>query len=218
MNYEQKYKEALKVIRSLYNMVRYLSSSNALFASQTIEKAFPELKESEDERIRKEIIQFLQLPHPQFVGKRDHKEWIAWLEKQGEQKSIDMIEPKFKVGDWITNGACIIKITSIDDRYYWHDNDCVGGDIESIDKEYHLWTIKDAKDGDVLFTTCDNINEIVFIYHGIDPNVANCYFLYSKTNNECKTFNSICSVKADIHPATKEQRDLLFSKLKEAGY
>lgn len=33
------------------------------------------------ERIKKEIIQFLQLPHPQFVGKRNHEEWIAWLEK-----------------------------------------------------------------------------------------------------------------------------------------
>lgn len=41
-------------------------------------------EESEDDRIRKEIIQFLQLPHPQFVCKRNHEEWISWLEKQGE--------------------------------------------------------------------------------------------------------------------------------------
>lgn len=40
----------------------------------------------EDERMRKEIIDFLRLPHPQFVGKRDHEKWIGWLEKQGDNK------------------------------------------------------------------------------------------------------------------------------------
>lgn len=49
-------------------------------------KVIIEPKESEDERIRKEIIQFLRLPHPQFVGKRNHEEWIAYLGKQKEQK------------------------------------------------------------------------------------------------------------------------------------
>lgn len=46
------------------------------------EYIFPELKESEDEKIRNEIIKFLELPHPQFVGKRHQEEWIAWLENQ----------------------------------------------------------------------------------------------------------------------------------------
>ena len=40
----------------------------------------------EDERMRKEIIDFLRLPHPQFVGKRDHEKWIDWLEKRGDNK------------------------------------------------------------------------------------------------------------------------------------
>ena len=54
---------------------------------ETIEYIFPELRESEDEKMRKEIIQFLLLPHPQFVGNRNYEKWIDWLEKQGEQKS-----------------------------------------------------------------------------------------------------------------------------------
>ena len=33
--------------------------------------------------------------------------------------SNDNVEPKFKAGDWITNGACVIQITSVDDEYYW---------------------------------------------------------------------------------------------------
>jgi len=56
------------------------------FANRVIDEIFPEFEENEDKRIRKEIIDFLELPHPQFVGKRDHKTWITWLEKQGEQK------------------------------------------------------------------------------------------------------------------------------------
>ena len=46
---------------------------------------------NEDEMIRKAIIDFLGLPHPQFVGKRDHEKWIAWLEKQSEKKSADEV-------------------------------------------------------------------------------------------------------------------------------
>lgn len=64
-------------------------------AARQIFRLFPELVESEDERIRKEIIDFLELPHPQFVGKRDHREeWIAWLEKQGEKNIVWSEEDK----------------------------------------------------------------------------------------------------------------------------
>jgi hypothetical protein len=98
MNYEEKYKEALKVIESLYNVVKYQSSSDALLTSQTIEKAFPELRESEDERIRKEIIQSIK-DNMCVI----HKEkCLVWLEKQGEQKTeIEYIYPKFRIGDVI---------------------------------------------------------------------------------------------------------------------
>ena len=82
MKYEQKYKEALKVIESLYNVVKYQSSSGALLASQTIEKAFPELKESEDERIRKELISFITDRKNWFPKEETKASWIAWLENQ----------------------------------------------------------------------------------------------------------------------------------------
>ena len=76
MNYEEKLRLAEEALAS------------GSYDKETIEYIFPELKESKGERIRKEIIQFLQLPHPQFVGKRNHEEWIAWLEKQVEQKPV----------------------------------------------------------------------------------------------------------------------------------
>lgn len=50
-------------------------------------RLIPELNINEDERIANEIIQFLLLPHPQFVGKRNYEEWIDWIEKQCKQRS-----------------------------------------------------------------------------------------------------------------------------------
>ena len=56
----------------------------------------PELKESEDERIRKELIEYLthRSEVTGFIDEdKDCKRWIAYLEKQKEQKPI------FKKGD-----------------------------------------------------------------------------------------------------------------------
>lgn len=71
---------------------------------------FPELKESEDERIRKELIDAVQglwdtdeLPQPLSVKRKN--QWIAWLEKQGEQKSTKQLNAD-EVIDWVeTNTA-----------------------------------------------------------------------------------------------------------------
>ena len=88
----------------------------------TLERIFPELKESDDERIKKDLIQLFD----EFPGTiwRGHykKDIIAWLEKQGEQEELQVyetkdgeiitysetdgykfVEPKFKVGDWVVN-------------------------------------------------------------------------------------------------------------------
>ena len=52
----------------------------------------PELKEDEDERIREALINYLKErksceSYGQYILRYDH--WIAWLEKQSEQKSAD---------------------------------------------------------------------------------------------------------------------------------
>ena len=89
MNYKEKYKEALKSMRDLYNKMKYLSSIDALATTATLENAFPELKESEDERIRKTVLKMITdmdggYPFEKYgIIKKDA---IAWLEKQGEKK------------------------------------------------------------------------------------------------------------------------------------
>ena len=78
------------------------NKDHVLYEDDIIE-IFPELKESEDERIRKGLIDFLKSP---FVNKNITDEkvtpWIAWLEKQGEQNTNE-IHPIFRVGDYIKN-------------------------------------------------------------------------------------------------------------------
>ena len=56
---------------------------------------------SEDERIRKEMIEILKKEahdFPSSVIANKSNTWIAWLENQENQKPTDKVEPKFKVG------------------------------------------------------------------------------------------------------------------------
>lgn len=57
---------------------------------------FPELKESEDERIRKELIGFLRnIPNSNYTC----EEMALWLEKQG-------VQPHYNIGDVICDKSC----------------------------------------------------------------------------------------------------------------
>jgi hypothetical protein len=292
MNYEKKYKEANDKIA-------------ARFGTNVAKEIFTDLYESDDERISNEIIKFLELPHPQFVGKRYQEDWIAWLEKQGVQKSnmydipkisikdavevtsrmkyipndmksiadfiIDYaqwdlqksewnqptitvplfrvldaliqkgkpycegksaleaitevhnaneIEPKFKVGDWIINedGDIAHIIDMHEDcygmeRYYIEFSDGIKTDPIAcfVDEDFHLWSIKDAKDGDVL-----TVNGRPFIYCCNDDYEGN--YCCIDSDGVFRTSLDFGFNGKTILPATKEQRVLLFHKIYEAGY
>ena len=56
---------------------------------ENVERIFPELAESEDEKIRKELIGILRnVPNSHYTT----EEMAAWLEKQGEQKAAEWSE------------------------------------------------------------------------------------------------------------------------------
>ena len=83
MNYEKAYKEALERASKYYN-----TNTNKGYR-EIFEDIFPELKESEDERIRKGIIcgmNALKEQHKETFASIPINDCIAWLEKQGEQK------------------------------------------------------------------------------------------------------------------------------------
>lgn len=86
------YDEALERARKLYNSEE--TSADVEIACETI---FPELAESEDELIRKEIIAFLK--ENLETGSAEEtwslsglERWIAWLEKQGEKEPAEWSE------------------------------------------------------------------------------------------------------------------------------
>jgi len=123
------------------------------------------------------------------------------------------VEPKFKVGDWVTNSIETVQITGYDIDYGYqvdYKSNLQHRDTDIIEKEYHLWTIQDAKDGDVLV-----FDDIIMIFKSIKTAcTANTYILYC----DRIAVDDWCDFGHNAHPATKEQRDLLFNKMKDAGY
>lgn len=208
MNYEEKYKNALGWMQSLYDGLHGKTKEEA-------ERYFPELVESEDERIRKAIIGYID--HGQHYGV-SNKDMIAWLEKQGEQKDFaPKVEPKFHKGDWIIFNGLILHIDEIVDGYYRTTS--IGGIPNSydwaIDNAARLWTIKDAKDGDVLSY---RDGQWIFIYKGIVTEDTFKYYALLSEKGITVNDAAFSLLTSCIIPATKEQRDLLFQKMKEAGY
>lgn len=143
---------------------------------------------------------------------------IKLYEKQAEQKSTDKVEPKFKAGDWIIFNGITLYINEVVKGYYRTISK--GGIPNSydwdIDNAARLWTLQDAKNGDVLYFS----NETIVIFKD----------LYNKDtfHSYCHIENGTFDVDTDelpdwweaegFHPATKQQCDILFAKMKEAGY
>ena len=324
--YEKKYKEALEKAKEFYALCEKCGAKDTV---DFLEDSFPELKESEDEKIRKAMIKGLSSCASKYWGGFEIKAAIAWLEKQGEQEQLyirfgeiptdekskifqgeievgtengvsaypafktsegdivlglslpitkttlytqqhlieyddrpcylvkgdyvgkdtdgqplinnvsiiekidtyrvkeekqdeqkptDKIEPKFHEGEWVvistSGGEKVVQIDSIEHfksgepMYITSEGRWFGNGTKA-----HLWTIQDAKDGDVLAEdTCTFI--IKKLNHDLTAEIYCC--LYDDGDFELNSnlgFDDTCT-----YPATKEQRDLLFQKMTEAGY
>ena len=149
-------------------------------------------------------------------------------EKQGEQKHIDKIEPKFKIGDWIINpktgNVLQIKNVLLCGNKGNYEFDYSSMPIESVDKHYHLWTIADAKDGDVLYLQHDG-KEHIIIYKGVIKERFRTFVsAYCAYNGIVDAFcfadvsRYVDIAYEGIMPATKEQRDTLMKAMTDAGY
>lgn len=212
-----------------------------------LSKQFPEVSFAKLSRIAVRIKNWLEKQVEQKPVEQDteiHDLWVyirEWNEKFGrlpknedelaacidyvmkKQKPADKVEPKFKVSDWITNGEYTWKVTDIKPLDYIlqsQNGDTVDDTISYVDEEFHIWTIEDAKDGDVLATKKGN----PFIYDKDRYNNGLAYYYAGLDVNKELTLKSPHHMLAHfgelsgVFPATKEQCDLLFSKMKEAGY
>ena len=235
--------ERAKAFNKRWQCVQAMDSELAL---KELKEIFPELMESKDERIMKALIRFHKSTID--IDGIKGNEILAWLEKQGEkpviemkspeeslgisskeyneivneclygeQKPADKVEPKFKVGDWVfieeikgyKQGAFQIK--SVDEFGYNFD------ECDAIPFKYEeflsKWTINDTKDGEVLAEdTCTFI--IKKLNRDLSAEIYCC--LYDDGDFEANT--TLVFDDTSTYPATKEQRNLLFQKMKEAGY
>lgn len=161
----KRFDEALKLAKEQHQYPWVRSSKDVL------EEIFPELRESDDEKIRKWLIGTIkQIPDDSIEWETICKsDVLAWLDRPSEEKPDDKFEPKFKDGDVLYDGrnACIFRKKMEDDDAIWVDTYC-------------------GINSDGMF----NVND----------------------EDEC------WCLACDCVPATKEQRDLLFQKMKEAGY
>ena len=149
----------------------------------------------------------------------------------GEKKPTDKVEPKFNVGDWIVDKSGFTQqVLDFRGGIYTCTYNSFTTDCES---NYHLWTIQDAKDGDVLAVSWyDNDNKwekiIIFKkYH--NKGVKGLYSMpcvegYGNTfkNGKLAFVENVPYYSqtwtSTLTPATKEQRTELFLKMHEAGY
>jgi len=130
-SYEEKYKQAIEAAK---RELHYCGSLDCDAARQ-IFRLFPELKESEDEKIirtLKEIVNWGCAKNISVENNVELKDCLAWLEKQGERKTeIEYIYPKFRIGDVIEpikpNGSYMpVRVLSIEKTtksYYCESDD-----------------------------------------------------------------------------------------------
>ena len=146
--------------------------------------------------------------------------------KKIEQKSTNKVEPKFKVGDWVVyyrndSSREVLQVYDIrDGRYYFTDNVHFSWSVKECDEKSHLWSISDAKEGDIL--ACGDKISCPFIFHNLTENLnprsycgVNTLFHFQYKPDEDDGYWCYSN---EARPATNEERELLFSKMKEAGY
>ena len=120
---------------------------------------------------------------------------------------------KFEVGDWITDGwNPPVKVSgfSLGFTYYFSEGNIASQGWKVAEDNYHHWSIEDAKDGDVLA-----LNGKPFIYSSHKYGKNYCYI------DDCGQFRANFNLVFEgncVCPATKQERDLLFSKMREVGY
>ena len=271
VDYKEKYEVALEKARVYHaKLVTNLQKE--------VEDIFPELKENEDERVRKEILDYFKQFDNQELRGVDISSWITWLEKQNKElepcepwsdeqtrrnlmtflkslgatelpmssynRYIEYLEKqgkhtvvnknnlKIEKGKWYVCTQTFVlrgKIVVIKGSTYQarEDNAIYGEDgCLFIDKHdgkayeyFKAWTIQDAKPGDVLATL-----DYILIFKELTKNdggVSYCHYdftAYRPQFNWLEDKNWYFGKEAKVYPATKEQRDLLFKKMHEAGY
>ena len=169
-----------------------------------------------------EVVGYKKVSDFEYIFTRDNiinRNYLEVSDIYPEQKVFaPKVEPKFKVGDWVilTIGemSATLQITNVDINKYWFNDGCY---LPFADEKcLHLWTMKDAKDGDIL--ACRN--GWTCIFKRLNDNIFSSHCFMDSEGWFCENGGQahVLDNSINCHPATKEQRELLFTKLKESGH
>ena len=154
MDYEKAYKNALE-----WAMGIYPKAAGAF--KEDLEHYFPELAESEDEKIRKELIAFLKENHE--TGRADEtwslsgiECWISWLEKQGSTA----LSNSSNIGKDKQRSAEVVKIET-DEEYINKKIEQATPKWEGVDVDEHLKEIRGENSIDGILTRLDRIYDLL---------------------------------------------------------
>lgn len=104
MDYEKKYNEALERARRIKNGEDDWRYSDLIEIGPALTEIFPELAESEDERIRKVIYQLMLGMREEIFKSQDEivtkEKVLAYLEKQKEQKDYNKLYEDIAKSEW----------------------------------------------------------------------------------------------------------------------
>ena len=183
----------------------------------------------------------LNIEDYRFATEEESQQFLKNMEEKGfkwneETNQVEKIEtptnrPKFNVDDWIVNaGRSIRKIVGIDTSIYDYltikDYEDITENlpIEHADEYYHLWTIEDAKRGDILVGECPG-DKVILLYSGNlleDTNSPDYTCILNDCGlevvNEHTSFKWRLSRETTIRPATVNERIELQEAIKNNGY
>lgn len=163
--------------------------------------------------------------------------------EKNEQKPSGEIEPKFKAGNWyqctknfVGKGVTFDRNTA----YYCTQEGCLQDEygchiaiVKDLYDIFKLWTIQDAKDGDILSISWwedEDLWEKIIIFKKYHSDGVKGLFSMPCVEGYGNTFkNGKLAFKEEVpyysrtwtcklHPATKEQRDTFMKVMNDAGY
>ena len=151
-------------------------------------------------------------------GKQEIIDKYAELEKQAEQNPMNKNRHKFHEGDWIVfnnHHDSIYQVEKIE-NYEYTLRHFLGGSIHlsfSHEDMIRTWTLKDARDGDVLAE-----DSCTFIIKKLNQDDIAEIYCCLFDDGDFEVIGSLMFAATSTYPATKKQRDMLFQKMNEAGY
>lgn len=138
--------------------------------------------------------------------------------------STDNPKPRFKPGEWIAHNEAnfVFQVISVGSNSYEVVNP--DGYTKSIpfrnEGDYHRWTAYEAKEGDVVVEEKipDHPSPFIAIFKEMGPKLDTfsslCFIDFNGNFNE----GAIGHDPSNLHPATKEQRELILKAMIDAGY